>query len=373
MHILFLSKSYPPTIGGIENQNRDVAASLSTIANVTTIANTRGKKFLPFFLPYVFAKALLLLRKHDAVLVGDGVLAPIAFALSLFAPRKIYASIIHGLDITFAKKQSLLGTIYRFVNIPALRHLDLLIAVGNQTIIEAARAGIPKSKCVFIPNAVDPENVVADRSRKDLEKLLGRNLESTFVVLRVGRFVKHKGVEWFIRNVLPMLPDDIIFVAAGGRVRSKAGDEDAYLACRRATRETNLETRIHLLTDLPWSDMQTLFSTADIVVSPNIRTPGSMEGFGINAIEAAACERVVIASDLDGLKDAIKHNTSGILVEPGNPRAFATPILEFLDDEERRTAFGARAREYVLTNFTLEKMAKRYLQALEKAQDKKQK
>lgn len=53
--------------------------------------------------------------------------------------------------------------------------------------------------------------------------------------------------------------------------------------------------------------MQTLYNTADIVVSPNIRIPGSMEGFGINAIEAGACSRAVIASDLDGLKDAV-HN-----------------------------------------------------------------
>jgi phosphatidylinositol alpha-1,6-mannosyltransferase len=364
MNILFLSKSYPPTIGGIENQNRDVYESLRAIADITLIANTRGKKFLPLFLPYVFLKSLFLLRKHDVVLVGDGVLAPIAFALSLFAPRKTYASIIHGLDITFAHKPTLFGTLYRFVNIPALKHLDKLIAVGNHTITEAARVGIPKSQCIFIPNGIDPSGVIAKRSRQDLEKLLGRNLDNTFVILRVGRFVKHKGVEWFIRNVLPILPDDIIFVAAGGRVRSKAGDEDAFLDCQQALRDLHLEMRAHLLTDVSWSDMQTLFNTADLYVSPNIHVPGSMEGFGINAIEAALCKRVVIASNMEGLQDAIQNNISGILVEPENPHAFVKPILEFLDDAEKRISFGKQARKYALEHFTRDTMARRYLDAL---------
>ncbi len=48
-NILFISRAYPPIIGGIENQNYGIAKSLSKIAPVKIIANKRGKKFLPFF------------------------------------------------------------------------------------------------------------------------------------------------------------------------------------------------------------------------------------------------------------------------------------------------------------------------------------
>jgi phosphatidylinositol alpha-1,6-mannosyltransferase len=367
MNILFLSKSYPPTLGGIEKQNYELAQALKEDNNVTIIANTRGKQFLPFFLPYVLIKSLLQLKKHDAVLVGDGVLSPIALILSLFAPKKIYASVIHGLDITFAQKKTLFGKIYRCINIPSLKQLDTLIAVGNETIERAVEAGIPREKCIFIPNGIYAQNVIAKRSRADLEKLLERDLSGKYVILRIGRYVEHKGVEWFIRNVMTLLGDDIIFVGAGGVVTSgKTGDSDFYPRCEEAVKENNLESRVHLLKNLPWKDMQTLINTADIVVSPNIRVKGSMEGFGINAIEAGVCERPVIASNLDGLKDAIKHNVSGILIEPENPQAYTKSIHELLNDKEKRRSLGKSARKYILQNFTWKNIAKQYIQALHK-------
>lgn len=367
MRILFLSKSYPPTLGGIENQNFELAQALKKQTRITVIANTRGKKFLPFFLLYAFFRSIPLLRKHDVILLGDGVLAPLGVVLSIFAPSKIYASIIHGLDITFSQKKSLLGLIYKMINIPSLCVLDHIIAVGNQTITEAVKAGIPRKICTFVPNGIDPHHVSVGRTRKDLEKLLERKLENTFVILRVGRFVEHKGVEWFLRNVLPYLPDDVIFVGAGGLVQSKkAGDGNFFPQCKKTIQELKLQTRVHLLTDLAWKDMQTLYNTADIVVSPNIRIPGSMEGFGINAIEAGACARPVVASDLDGLKDAIVEGENGTLIEPENAEIWIKTLRELLDDKEKRDALGKSAQSYVLKHFTREKMAQRYLKILSK-------
>ncbi len=367
MNILFLSKSHPPTIGGIEKQNYELAQALGKITSLTVIANTRGKKFLPFFLPYALFKGLAQLKNNDVILIGDGVLAPIAFIFSVFAPQKIYVSIIHGLDITFAQKKSLFGRIYRLFNIPSLKTMDKLIAVGNETIARAIEAGIPKDRCVFIPNGIDEKNVVAKRSRKDLENLLERKLEGKYILLRVGRYVEHKGVEWFIRNVMPLMGDDVIFVSAGGVVTSqKAGDANFFPRCKQTVEELCLHNRVHLLTNLPWENMKTLLNTADIVVSPNIRIAGSMEGFGINAIEAGICKKPVIASNLDGLKDAIRDGVSGILVEPENAQAFTKTIFELLDDKERRVSLGESASSYILKNFTWEIIARRYLEEIEK-------
>jgi len=369
MRILFLSKSYPPTLGGIEKQNYELAQALGKITPTTIIANTRGKKFLPLFLPYVFFKALFQLKKHDVILVGDGVLAPIAFALSIFTPNKTYASVIHGLDITFAQKETLFGKIYRHVNIPSLKNLDILISVGNETIERAVEAGIPREKCIFIPNGIEADHVVAQRSRNDLQSLLERDLEGRFVILRVGRYVEHKGVEWFLQNVMTLLPENVIFVGAGGVVSSKkAGDANFFPRCQKAVQKNNLKDRAHLLTNLPWKDMQTLLNTADLVVSPNIPVQGSMEGFGLNAIEAGACSRVVLASNLEGLKDAIKDQENGILVEPENPQAWAEKIQVFLEDENARVQLGKDAHDYVLKHFTWDRIAQEYLQALKEKQ-----
>ena len=51
MKILFISHSYPPIWGGVESQNFNLAESLKRVAEVKVIANGKGKKYLPIFLP----------------------------------------------------------------------------------------------------------------------------------------------------------------------------------------------------------------------------------------------------------------------------------------------------------------------------------
>ncbi len=365
--ILFISRAYPPVWGGIEMQNYGIANALSKITKTKIIANKYGKKILPLFLPRVVLKSLFLLFKYDIVLFGDGVLAPVGIFLKFFYPKKKFISIIHGLDITFAYKKSLLGKVYRTINIPSLKKLDKLIMVGNETINQAIKIGISKEKCVFIPNGLEINEICADHTRADLEKLLGINLKGKKVMFRGGRIVKHKGVEWFIRNVMPKLPEYYILVAAGGTVAAKtAGDENNYPNCVKAVKELDLENRVKFFINLPRKDMKILFNACDVFIQPNIKVPGSMEGFGITAIEGAACGRVVLASNIEGLKDAIKDGENGILLESGNAEMWASKVREVLEDDNFRKEFGRKAQNFVKENFTWDKISKKYLEEIEK-------
>lgn len=366
MRILFVSRAHPPVFGGIENQNFGIGQSLSKIAPTRVIANARGKKNLPFFLPWISLKCLFLLPKYDIVLLGDGVLAPIGIFWKIFFPKKKYISIVHGLDITFAHKKSLLGKIYRYVNIPALKKMDKLVMVGQETIVEAEKIGISKGKCVFIPNGYYPDEIEKKCTRDDLQKFLGIDLEGKKVIFRGARFAKHKGVEWFIRNVMPKLPENYILVAAGGGIAKKtAGDENYFPKCQKAVEDLRLEGRVKLILNLERTDMKTLFNVCDVYISPNIKVHGSMEGFGITAIEAAACQRIVLASSLEGLKDAIKDGENGFLIEPGNADAWAKKIKEVLSDDDFRLEFGEKARKYTMENFSWEKIAGRYFEMMQ--------
>ncbi|MFA6183696.1 MAG: glycosyltransferase family 4 protein [Parcubacteria group bacterium] len=365
--VLFISRAYPPVLGGIENQNYGIATELSQLTKVKIIANKKGKKNLPFFLLQATFGALFSLWKYDIVLFGDGVLAPLGVFLKFFHPRKKFVSIIHGLDITFAYKKSLMGKIYRLINIPALKKMNKLIMVGNHTISEATEFGIDKEKCVFIPNGFDADKVCDNYTRKDLAEVLNMDLTGKKVILRVGRFVRHKGLDWFIDKVMPLLPENYILIGAGGRVSKRTvSDEDTFPDCEENIKKNNLENRVKLFPNIPQETLNIIFNTVDLFVSPNIKVAGSMEGFGINAIEGTACAKVVVASNLEGLKDAIINGKNGFMVEPKNTEQYLKKIKAILEDDKFRIAFGKRAQNFTFENFSWEVVGKKYLEELRK-------
>ena len=373
MKILFISHTYPPILGGVEKQNYDLAKSLSQIAKLKVIANRKGKLWLPLFLPWTFLKAFFLMANYDVCLLGNGVLAPLGAVLKFFHPKKKFFCVIHGLDITFSSRSGFLPNVYRLVNLPALKKLDKLFAVGNATIQEATAVGIEKEACVFIPNGVNVEEFKETHSREELSRLFGKNISDKKVILRLGRFVPHKGTAWFIRHVMPKLSEEFVLIAAGGRVKKNtAGDQDDFISCEQAIIDRQLENRVRLLPSIPFEQVKILYNTVDLVVSPNIKHPGTMEGFGLNAIEAGAAGRIVLASNLEGLADAVQNGKNGILVEPENAESWVKKIQAiFSQDETFRINFQKRIEDFVRENYAWEIIARRYLEEMERAPIKK--
>lgn len=352
MNILFISRAYPPVVGGIENQNHALSVWLKRVASVTTIANHYGKKALPFFLPYSTLRALLSVSRYDVVLLGDGVLAVAGFFIKLFYPKKPVVSVIHGLDLTYGNSFYQAFWVRCF-----LPTLDGLIAVSRETRATAITKNIPEGKIVVIPNGVEIETLQGNYVRKDLEKLLGENLTEKHVLLTTGRLVKRKGAEWFIRKVLPSLPETVIYVLAG------AGPEEKNI--RTAIQDVHKEKQVKLLGRVTDTDRNLLLNTADIFIQPNIHISGDMEGFGIAVIEAASCRRPIVASNLEGLKDILNHGENGLFVESGNAEAFKETILSLVRDEKKCHALGERALRYTETHYHWNIIARLYAEALQ--------
>jgi len=353
MNLLFISRSFPPVIGGIEKQNAEIARALARICSVRLIVNRRGKYLLPLFLPWATLKALLLLHRQDAVLLGDGVLGITGFILKLFT-RKPVVCITHGLDLTYP------GRIYQQLWVRTfLPRMDRLIAVGNATLAQGVARGIPAARLVYIPNGVAaPTLPLRDYSRSDLATFIGRTPAGT-VLLTLGRLVRRKGVAWFVENVMPQLDSDITYIIAG------AGPEQAHIAA--AIAEHKLEERVILAGSVSEDEKELLFRTADIFVQPNIPVSGDIEGFGLVVLEAAAHGLVVIASDLEGLGDAITNGENGYLVSPENARAYYDCITALLADRDSMQRFGVHARSHTLDNHAWSLIADRYLDIINQA------
>jgi glycosyltransferase involved in cell wall biosynthesis len=351
MRILFISRAFPPVTGGIENQNAALAEWLPKFAEVKFILNRSGKFALPWFLPFALCKACILMFRSDVLVLGDGVLAIIGAAVKVLFPHKTVISVLHGLDITYSLPFYQQVWVRHF-----FRTLDGCLCVSSHTKSQAIQHGIEASKCFVIPNGVETERFTGKRNRDRLESILGRSLEGKVVVLTLGRLAKRKGVAWFIEHVLPRLNGNILYVVAG------SGPEE--LAIHEVMRETNLEARIILLGRVSQEDVVTLLNSSDIFVQPNIRVSGDMEGFGIAVIEAGSAGLPVVASDLEGLRDAIKHGANGFLVKPEQSEGFVRTINELAENNDERRNFGDKAARFVENTFHWNMVAKKYIETI---------
>ena len=104
------------------------------------------------------------------------------------------------------------------------------------------------------------------------------------------------------------------------------------------------DPRVHL-TGFVW-DMPPLYAAMDVVVLPTYR-----EGFGTVAIEAAAMELPMIATEVPGCVDAVQDGVTGTLVPPRDAATLTEAIRRYLLDPELRRRHGRAGREWVLREF----------------------
>jgi glycosyltransferase involved in cell wall biosynthesis len=103
-------------------------------------------------------------------------------------------------------------------------------------------------------------------------------------------------------------------------------------------------------------DMPMTFAQAHIVCLPSYR-----EGVPRALIEAAACGRAVVATDVPGCREVVRHGENGLLVPPRDPRALAEAIATLVKDPALRARMGARGREIAVQEFSEERVVRETL------------
>jgi phosphatidylinositol alpha-1,6-mannosyltransferase len=355
LKVLFISRAYPPTIGGMETFSFELIRHCSLLENIkaTAIVNRQGKKALLFFLPAVLTKTIFSASKYDVIHLADAVLAPIGDILKMIRPKTKVVLTMHGLDLTYAEK----NRFYKQVNIEAIKALNGLVAVSEATKRQAVSMGIPSEKIIVIPNGI---NAQVTKSEKDspsmdnlfLERKLTPPTAGQIPIISLGRLQKRKGVVWFIKKVFPFLDQRAIYLVAGG------GPEE--VAIKEAIQESSEKKRIFFLGPVSESEKKIIFNNGLLFVQPNLTVAGDMEGFGITMLEASSCGLVVIASAVDGIPEAIQNKKNGFLLEEKNAVAYRESINRLLKDPQKTKALGKEFQAYTENHFGWGEIAERY-------------
>jgi len=94
--------------------------------------------------------------------------------------------------------------------------------------------------------------------------------------------------------------------------------------------------------------------------------PSRAEGFGLVLIEAMAARVPVVATDVPGIRNVVKHNETGLLVPSGDARALALAIDQLIRDSQLRATLVEHARQDVERRFAWSSVIQQYRALLER-------
>jgi glycosyltransferase involved in cell wall biosynthesis len=336
---LFLTRSYPPVIGGIEQYCYDLFRHLAEVEDVVLCANSKGKRYLGPFLAKAVVHLLRNRKTYSHIHFGDGVLAPLALLAKAISRSRISIT-IYGLDITYPSR------LYQTLVPRCAKRLDAVVCISRATVEECVTRGVPRELCTFIAPGIASGDVRRPTvSLAEIEWKYGFGVGGRRILLSISRLVKRKGHTWFLSNVLPRLDDTYMYVIGGD------GPERSNI--ERMIAGAGLGQRAFVLGPVTHEEKVCLYESAHLFIMPNIHVPGDLEGFGITLIEAAARGLPGIASRTDGIPDAVLEGETGYLVEELDAEAFAERIrsCQLRRAEVRAKAEAAYSWEEVVARY----------------------
>lgn len=169
------------------------------------------------------------------------------------------------------------------------------------------------------------------------------------VIIFTGRLIEQKGVHHLIsalKRLKSLRSDWICWIVGNGakeselRVQAKAMhlDKDIVFWGKRE--------------DVPY-----LLSLADIFVLPSM-----IENQPLSIIEAQLAGNAVVATNVGGVPEMVKHEDTGLLVSPGDPEALCNQLNLLLANDEYRQTIGQNAKKWGMDHWSLETMVDRILE-----------
>ena len=154
-------------------------------------------------------------------------------------------------------------------------------------------------------------------------------------ILFVGRLEPLKGVDNLFRAVasLENLKSITLSVVGGD------GNSQEKRRLQALAKKMRLNQTVHFLGPIPQEELPIYYNAADVCVLPSY-----YESFGFAALEASACGKPVIASEVGGLRTIVNHGRTGFLVPPKRMDLIAERLCELLDDDLLRAQMGAAGR-----------------------------
>jgi glycosyltransferase involved in cell wall biosynthesis len=361
--VAMLIQRYLPHVGGAERQLQQLAPRLKNLGFDVVIL-TRHEKGLARFeriggipvyrlpaagpkawaaLTFTVSALLRLVRLRPDLLHAHEILTPASIALwaKRLLARPVIVKLLRGGvrgDIFKLKKRPLWRVYLRSLR----RGVDVFITISQEIDAELDTLGVRPEQRVSLPNGVDAVRCtpVSEERKQKLRLALSLPRKSTLVVY-AGRLVAEKRVDHLLavwKDVCAKYPDTHLLILGDG-------PEAAQL---KEMQGKSVQFTGQVDDAVPY------FQAADLFVLPS-----STEGLSNSMLEAMSCGLPVLATNVGGAPDVIRHGESGYLIPPDDKEELRRSLETLLEDRALRFTLGSNARQRILAEFSLDSVAKR--------------
>ncbi len=295
-----------------------------------------------------------LLHAHSPVLnalpalrVGRQLGIPVVYEVRAFWED---AAVDHG----STTEGSLRYRLTRWLETRALQqaHHVFTICEGLRNDIVARR--IPATKVTVIPNAVDI-GAFAPGHRPDAALRDRLGLQGASIIGFIGSFYAYEGLDL----LLDALPGIVARWPGARLLLVGGGPQDAALKAQ--AQSLGLADKVVFAGRVPHEEVQSYYDLVDLLAYPRHSMRLTELVTPLKPLEAMAQGRVLVASDVGGHKELIRHGHTGVLFKAGSTDALTQSVLGLLEAPQRWPAMRAAGRRFVEDERNWTRSVSRYI------------
>lgn len=352
MKIAQVTATFPPNITGTGNVCYYNSLELARLGHDVTVFTSNYPKS-----EYRYPEILRVKRLHPLFRVGNGPFLPGLLKMGKFDIVHLHYPFFFGSEMIYLRSKlghsgyiltyhnDLIGDGWMKHIFSAYNHISLKQVVNNATKILvhsfdfACHSKIRQivenrmKDVVELPNGVDIDNFNPSVSGEGIREKFG--LDDSRVILFVGTLDRahyFKGVEYLLQSLSKLKDKDVQLLIIG-----EGNLKNHYIAMAG---KMGVLSKTKFAGEVFHDELPEYYAASDIVVLPSFET----ECFGLTLVEAMACGRAVISSNLPGVRTVVDHDKNGLLVEPKNVEALTSKINYLLENEDLRVKFGKKGR-----------------------------
>lgn len=256
-----------------------------------------------------------------------------------------WVHIEHGSDFTYFNNplKTWLGIFYdRTLGASVLQWSNHVIG-NSQASAHFVRTLSGRTDCSVIYRGIEKE-IIFDTAPNDTVRKLYPN---KLIIGFAGRLIDGKGVKDLIKAFAQIQRQDSICLIIGD------GPEKKPL--EKITQNLGIQDRVVFFGEKSFTETIALLKTFDIFVNPSYA-----EGIPTSVIDAAFCQKAIIATNVGGTKEIITGENDGFFVKPHDTLDLKLRLEQLSEDSRLREIYGRQAFLKVTEKFDWQKTAQRY-------------